>query len=152
MTNLKRQSKNFLLTTIILLLSNNFYAQNKNNTINYDKLIKAIGVVESGSNDKMKKGVHAGFLSISQVCVKECNRINKMRGKKTRFTLQDRFDRQKSIEMFYTLQSFYNKNLDPHYAVLLWNEGCSAMKKPKRKTKYYLKVMKVYNKLTENNI
>ena len=75
-----------------------------------------------------------------------------MRGKKTRFTLQDRFDRQKSIEMFYTLQSFYNKNLDPHYAVLLWNEGCSAMKKPKRKTKYYLKVMKVYNKLTENNI
>ena len=56
MTNLKRQSKNFLLTTIILLLSNNFYAQNKNNTINYDKLIKAIGVVESGSNDKMKKG------------------------------------------------------------------------------------------------
>ena len=42
---------------------------------------------------------------------------------------------------------FYNKKGDLDYAILLWNEGCSAMDRAKRKTKYYNTVMSVYEKL-----
>lgn len=122
----------------------NAMAQHRNST-DYTHLINAIGKVESNLNDKKTNGVHAGFLQISKVCVDECNRINKQNGNSKRYTLNDRFNHEKSIEMFYIIQSYYNRNNDIDYAILLWNQGCSAMKKPKRKTSYYKKVMKHYN-------
>lgn len=131
-----------LIITIILFIGTcNVKAQD------YTKLIQAIGTVESGLNDKIKNGVHAGFLQISEIAVKECNRINVMKGEKTRYTLNDRYDHDKSIEMFYIIQNFYNKNNDIDYAILLWNEGNSAMKKQKRQTSYWKKVMRIYNSL-----
>lgn len=114
--------------------------------IDYGRLINAIGMVESKMNDNARSGVHAGFLQISKITVNECNRINKIRKNPTRYTYNDRFNHQKSIEMFYIIQTFYNRSGDFDYAILLWNEGNSAMKKPKRKTKYYLKVMKELKK------
>lgn len=143
MTLRKRTRKIFIAVAMFLtLFVNGANAQER--TTDYSKLINAIGQVESGMNDKAISGGHAGFLQISKICVEDCNRINKMKGKTTRYTLQDRFDHEKSIEMFYIIQEFYNKDNDIDYAILLWNEGCSAMKKPKRQTNYYNKVMKHY--------
>ena len=147
MKTLKKQTVKIIFALMMLLNCSTFYVKAQNTTVNYNRLITAIGTVESGLNDKAKSGVHAGFLQISKGCVTECNRINKIKGVSTRYTLQDRFNHQKSIEMFWIIQKFYNPKLDIDYMVLLWNEGNSAMKKPKRKTKYYKKVMKIYNSL-----
>ena len=147
MKTLKKQTVKIIFALMMLLNCSTFYVKAQNTTVNYNRLITAIGTVESGLNDKAKSGVHAGFLQISKGCVTECNRINKIKGVSTRYTLQDRFNHQKSIEMFWIIQKFYNPKLDIDYMVLLWNIGNSAMKKPKRKTKYYKKVMKIYNSL-----
>ena len=147
MKTLKKQTVKIIFALMMLLNCSTFYVKAQNTTVNYNRLITAIGTVESGLNDKAKSGVHAGFLQISKGCVTECNRINKIKGVSTRYTLQDRFNHQKSIEMFWIIQKFYNPKLDIDYMVLLWNEGNSAMKKPKRKTIYYKKVMKVYHSL-----
>ena len=147
MKNLKKQTRKILFT-LILIICSTFKVAAQDTNVDYGRLITAIGTVESKLNDKTVNGVHAGFLQISKVAVAECNRINKIKKVSKRYTLQDRFNRQKSIEIFYTIQGFYNPSGDLHYGILLWNEGCSAMKKPKRKTSYYNKVMNVYNKLT----
>lgn len=144
MIKLKEKTKRFLLFMFFVALSCNVFASKK---INYNKLITAIGTVESKMNNRAVNGTHVGFLQISPTTVKDCNRINKINGNPKRYSLQDRYNRHKSIEMFYIIQGFYNKHGDFHYAILLWNEGCSAMNKPKRKTRYYNKVMSVYNNL-----
>jgi hypothetical protein len=144
---LKKQTVKILFLLLMLLNCSTFSVMAQNTNVNYSRLITAIGTVESKLKDKAVSGVHAGFLQISKVTVAECNRINKIKKVSKRYTLQDRFNHQKSVEMFYTIQRFYNPKGDLHYAILLWNEGCSAMYKPKRKTKYYNKVMKVYNNL-----
>lgn len=144
---LKKQTVKILFLLLMLLNCSTFSVMAQNTNVDYSRLITAIGTVESKLNDKAVSGVHAGFLQISKVTVAECNRINKIKKVPTRYTLQDRFNHQKSIEIFYVIQNFYNREGDLHYAVLLWNEGVSAMYKPKRKTKYYNKVMSVYNKL-----
>ena len=147
MKNLKRQTVKILFLLLMLLNCSTFSVIAQNTNVDYSRLITAIGTVESKLNDKAVSGVHAGFLQISKVTVAECNRINKIKGVSKKYTLKDRFNHQKSIEMFNIIQNFYNKKGDLHYAILLWNEGCSAMDKPKRKTKYYNKVMKVYDSL-----
>lgn len=144
---LRKQTLRILFLLFIWLNCGTFNVMAQNTNVDYSRLITAIGTVESKLNDKAVSGVHAGFLQISKVTVKECNRINKIRGVSKRYTLNDRFNRQKSIEIFYVIQNFYNPKGDLHYAILLWNEGCSAMDKTKRKTSYYKKVMKVYNNL-----
>ena len=146
MKNLKKQTRKILFT-LFLIICSTFKVAAQDTNVDYGRLITAIGTVESKLNDKTVNGVHAGFLQISKVCVADCNRINKLKGVSTRYTLQDRFNHQKAIEMFWIIQNFYNPQLDIDYMVLLWNIGNSAMKKPKRKTKYYKKVMKIYNSL-----
>lgn len=147
MKNLRKQTLRILFLLFIWLNCGTFNVMAQNTNVDYSRLITAIGTVESKLNDKAVSGVHAGFLQISKVTVKECNRINKIRGVSKRYTLNDRFNHQKSIEMFHIIQGFYNPKGDLHYAILLWNEGSSAMDKTKRKTSYYNKVMKVYNNL-----
>ena len=147
MKKLKKQTVRIIFALMMLLNCSTFYVKAQNTTVNYNRLITAIGTVESKLNDKAVSGVHAGFLQISKLTVAECNRINKIKGVSKRYTLNDRFNRQKSIEIFYVIQGYYNPKGDLHYAILLWNEGCSAMDKAKRKTSYYKKVMKVYNNL-----
>lgn len=148
---LKKQVRKILLILAVFCSSINVMGQSTN--IDYTRLIKAIGTVESGLNDNAVNGPHAGFLQIAGVCVAECNRINKKNNIPDRYTLKDRFNRQKSIEMFYIIQNFYNNKKDMDYdtrikyAILLWNEGCSAMNKPIRKTRYYNKVMSIYEKI-----
>lgn len=141
---LKKQIRKILFT-FVLTFSCIFASFAENDTIDYSKLITAIGTVESNMKDNLSKGVHAGFLQISKTCVADCNRINKINGISKRYKLSDRFNHEESIEMFYIVQNYYNKKNDLEYAILLWNEGCSAMKKPKRKTKYLKKVMKIFN-------
>ena len=150
MRNLKEKTKRLLLCVLFVALCCNVFASKK---INYNKLITAIGTVESKMNNRAVNGTHVGFLQISPTTVKDCNRINKINDNPKRYSLQDRFNRKKSIEMFYIIQNFYNKHGDLgekgkiERMIRLWNGGPGWVKNPRKTDGYYKKVIKVYNNL-----
>ena len=109
---LRKQTLRILFLLFIWLNCGTFNIMARNTNVDYSRLITAIGTVESKLNDKAVSGVHAGFLQISKLTVAECNRINKIKGVSKRYTLNDRFNRQKSIEMFHIIQGFYNPKGD----------------------------------------
>lgn len=123
----------------------------KVNTFHYgydwSDLIYAISEIESkhdttavSSNKR-----YYGHLQISMIMVKEANQIC---GTK-RYTSNDRFNKEKSEEIFYLIQRKYNPKNNVEKAIRIWNDG------PKysiRKTNgYYRKVMKAYNRRLESN-
>lgn len=65
-------------------------------TDEWQDLINAIAFVESTNNPKAKNGQSVGLLQITPIYVAECNRILG----EERYTLADREDSLKSIEMF----------------------------------------------------
>lgn len=97
-------------------------------------VVKAIAHVESKNKKKAisKCGNYAGFLQISKVVVDDCNRII---GRK-KYKYNHRFDKTKSIEMFYIIQNYYNPDSDVEKAIRLWNGGPKFSKK---KTERYFK-------------
>ena len=112
----------------------------KESSFDWDPVIDAIIQVESGGNPKAVSGPSCGAMQITPICVKQCNIILENRKSKKRYTLQDRFDVQKSKEMFLLLQSFYNRANDVEHAIRSWNGG---QKYSKRATqRYYEKVMR----------
>lgn len=134
----------FILMLNVIMISNAQSVQNDSLKID-DKLITAIGYVESGHNEKIvsKNKKYVGYLQISKVCVDECNRLL---GHK-KYTYADRYDKNKSIEMFYVIQQYHNIDNDPYLAMRIWSEGPGAKHKTHRITKYIKKVIKAYNKL-----
>lgn len=103
-----------------------------------EPLLKAIIKVESNGNPKAynKIGDCVGILQITKICVRECNRVLEKQGSKKRYTYADRWNKEKSIEMFYLLQNTYNPNNDIDKGIRIWN------KRPSYKTK----VLKYLNK------
>lgn len=87
------------------------------------KVLNGIIYVESKGDinaiSKNKKCV--GILQITPILIKECNRIIG----KSKFTLNDRYDKSKSFEMFYIIQKYYNKNGDIRKAAYIWRGGNS---------------------------
>lgn len=112
----------------------------KTHTTNWEPLIEAIAQVESGKNPKAfnKNGNCAGYLQITPVVVKDCNQILK----KKKYTLKDRFNKQKSIEMFVIYQNAHNPSGNTEKAIRVWNGGPNYS--VKATNKYYRKVMKHY--------
>jgi hypothetical protein len=76
--------------------------------------------------------------------VKECNDILRKQNNPKRFTLNDRYNKDKSYEMFILFQSKYNPSGNVEKAIRMWNGG------PKysvgKTNGYYKKVMKALNK------
>lgn len=106
--------------------------------------LKSVITIESKGNSKaITKDGSAGILQIKPVMVKEVNRICKIKKVDKKFTLQDRFDVEKSIEMFWIYQNFYNKNASFEKMARDWNGGPNGHKKAKTK-KYWRKVNSVF--------
>ena len=106
----------------------------------WNPVIEAIIQVESGGNPKAvdKSGKSCGIMQITPVCVQECNRILQIRKSKKHYTLNDRFNVEKSKEMFLLLQSFYNPTHDIEQAIRSWNGGMHYTKRSTQR--YYEKV------------
>lgn len=103
-------------------------------------VISAIAQVESEGNPKRvsKCGRYVGYLQISKILVRECNQIL---GKQA-FTYEDRYDKQKSIDMFIVFQEHFNKEGNMEKAIRLWNSGDPNCMNRKRPTEgYYRRVM-----------
>lgn len=113
----------------------------------WTKVISAIIKVESNGNTKAvnKNGSCVGLLQITPICLKECNDILKSKKSTKRYKLSDRFDKEKSEEMFALIQEKYNPSNNIETAIRLWNGGIGGLKCKSRTNSYLKKVMKYYN-------
>jgi hypothetical protein len=110
-------------------------------------LVSALILVESRGNDSaigdrhIVGGEAVGALQIRPIMVREVNRILKIQKSDKRFTLKDRFDREKTIEMFYVWKNFHHKDSDFETIARNWNGGPKGYKNS-RTLKYWSKVQK----------
>ena len=126
---------------VVLLTCSTFCMAQKQDL---SRLITAIATVESNLNEKAVSRDCVGYLQIRPCLVQECNNILKKKNSTKRYTLNDRFSKVKSIEMFYIIQDKFNPTYDIERAICIWNAGAYS----KKKSMCYLrKVMAEYNKL-----
>ena len=136
--------KKILLFLVAVTLTVALNAQTKQQLKKRMPVINAIAQVESGGNPKAvsKSGTYVGLLQIAPICVRECNKIVG----KNKFTYNDRYSKEKSIEMFIVFQEYHNPEGNMEKAIRLWNSGDKNCMKNKSKTEaYYRRVMSKYD-------
>ena len=88
-----------------------------------------------------------GVLQIRRILVDDANRIIKLcRLKNKLFTHDDRYNRKRSIELYYIIQRYYNPDYNFKRAVNLWCSGPNTIE-TKGKEDYLNKVKKEIMKL-----
>lgn len=130
--------------TFILVANISVFAADLNLEKKWAQVIYAISRVESEGNPKAvsKCGRYVGYLQISQVLVRECNRILG----RQEFTYADRYDKQKSIDMFITYMERFNPEGNIEKAIRLWNSGDLNCMNHKASTDgYYRRVMNKFS-------
>lgn len=139
MRNIKRA---LLICMTALLFSTTAHA--KGNNDNLEKVLDAIIQVESKGNPKAynKAGNCVGILQITPVLVRQCNIILKRKKSKKRYTYDDRWNVEKSKEMFYIIQNEYNPSHNIEKAARLWNGGINYKRNPSKTNRYWQKVKK----------
>jgi len=129
-----------LLMTVVVSLSLSAININNDTEKKWSAVIEAISKVESEGNPKAvsKCGRYVGYLQISKILVRECNRILGYQ----EFTYDDRYDKQRSIEMFITYQERFNPEGNIEKAIRLWNSGdLNCMNRKASTNGYYNRVM-----------
>ncbi len=88
-------------------------------------LIDAMIYVESKNNPNAigDGGRAVGVLQIWPIMVRDVNRILRRRGISHRYTYEDRYDRDKSIEMFHIWKSHYHPHSSYEKIARCWNGG-----------------------------
>ena len=110
-------------------------------------LVSALILVESRGNDSaigdrhIVGGEAVGALQIRPIMVREVNRILRIQKSDKRFTLRDRYDRSKTVEMFYIWKNFHHKTSDYETIARNWNGGPAGYKRSST-LKYWKKVQK----------
>lgn len=122
--------------------------------VSHHNLIQALIQVESRGIENIKGDLHlkggpsVGVLQIRPVMVREVNRILKILKIDKKFKMKDRYDREKSIEMFVIWRDFHHPDGDFETIARNWNGGPRGYLKPKT-VKYWMKVQKELNKTYE---
>tara|TARA_R100000501_G_C2603970_1_gene100282 strand:- start:35 stop:568 length:534 start_codon:yes stop_codon:yes gene_type:complete len=115
-------------------------------------LIHSMIHVESRGNDSSfcKKENAVGCLQIRPVMVKEVNRFLRKLGNEKRYTLDERWSREKSIEMFRVWYNYRHSESTLEVIARSWNGGPRG---PKRKStlNYWKKVKSYYDELDYYN-
>lgn len=119
---------------------------------NKDLLIEAMIWVESRDNDSAvgDGGRAVGCLQIHPIMVREANRILKLQKSSISYNLLDRWDREKSIEIFYIVNNYHNKSKSYEAIARSWNGGPNWIEKSNTK-KYWRKVKRKLKKLYRQN-
>jgi soluble lytic murein transglycosylase-like protein len=136
-----------LATCTIFILINTVFS----NPISKEEMVKSafissiIQVESKGKDNAKSRDGAAGPMQIKPVLVKDINRILSHRGDSMRFSLKDRFNRDKSIQMFWIYQSFYGDDDDSFETMARrWNGGPMGHTK-KSTRKYWKKVNMHFN-------
>ena len=137
---MKKFAKIVLLSMMMMIFMPSVtFAGDEKSDYDWTPVIDAIIQVESKGDPNARSGIYCGVLQISPVLVQECNNILKRRGSSKRFSLNDRFNVQKSKEKFVVIQSYYNPNNNVERAIRMWQGGCNY--KVRSTQRYYQKVM-----------
>jgi len=146
--------KTILLIVSFLLLHKNFsFEKDSKYNIKFDfiepiepKPIKvpitnAMIMVESAGNDSAynSKEEAVGCLQIRPIMVREVNRILKKTGEDYRFEMEDRWNREKSLEMFHVWREYHHPNSTDEVIARNWNGGPNGFNKEST-LKYWKKV------------
>lgn len=105
-------------------------------TSDWELFTEAVIYVESkGDTHAVGKLDDVGVLQIRPIVVAEANRILG----ENHYTLEDRYSREKSIEMWNVIMDEKNAEHDKHFALKIWN--------PKAPIAYHRRVMSKYKEL-----
>lgn len=105
-------------------------------SLDWDDFTRALIWVESkGDSKAVGKNNDVGVLQITPIIIKDINRILGCEV----YTLEDRLDSLKSVEMFNIIQDHYNPQHDYHLALKIWNG--------KAPLSYHRKVMDKFNEI-----
>ena len=118
---MKKKLKFILLVICFIFSSANISAQDSFKY--WNDIMNAISYVESKHNPKARNGIYIGCLQIGPGMVNEVNNILKKQNNQKRYTLNDRYDPQKSREMFVIFQEEYNPQRNIERAIRMWNGG-----------------------------
>ena len=108
-------------------------------------LLEALIIVESqGENIVGDNGNAVGILQIWKIQVDECNRVAEIMGRPERFTYEDRWDEEKSKEMFFIIVEYWHKESGYDWEEIsrCWNGGPNGMRLKKTEW-YWTKVKRV---------
>ena len=88
-------------------------------------LIEAMIWVESRDNDSAynKREDAVGCLQIRPIMLRECNRILELQKIEKRYTLEDRWSRKKSVQIFYVVNNYHHENATYEEIARAWNGG-----------------------------
>ena len=110
-------------------------------SLDWEDFTRALIWVESKGDCKaVGSKDDVGVLQITPILLRDCNRILGYE----RFTLTDRLDSLKSVEMFNIIQDHYNPQHDYHWALKLWNSGAPLS--------YHRKVMDKFNEIKAKSL
>lgn len=143
--------RKYLILLILTCITLNANCKNSSESkFDWTDVINAIIHVESRGDENAvsKCGKCVGIMQIKKIVVDDCNEYLKLKKSSKRFTYDDRYDKEKSIEMFILIQKRYNKQNDIEEAIRIWNGGCGYKTNPRMKeqsSKYYNRVMSIYN-------
>ena len=112
-----------------------------------EDLIEAMVWVESKGDPKAfaRRENAAGVLQIRPIMVNEVNRILNIKKDDRFYTLDDRWNETKSIEMFYVFVDYYHKDSSYEEIARCWNGGPKGLQKKQTK-RYWKKVQNTLNK------
>ena len=115
-------------------------------------LLDAMIQVESRGDDSAYAASEnaAGCLQIRPIMVREVNRFLRKLGDTTRYDLEDRWCREKSIEMFYVWVDFRHEDSDLETIARSWNGGPRGPKK--KSTEYYWSKVQNEYKITDDGM
>lgn len=123
------------------------------NVLSDRDLLTALILVESRGNDSAVGDRHlvgneaVGALQIRPIMVREVNRILRIQKSSKRYTLKDRFSREKTIEMFLVWKNFHHKDSNHETIARNWNGGPKGYKL-RRTERYWNKVQKELDGIT----
>ena len=94
-------------------------------------LVKALIQIESSGRDYAHNISEdaVGCLQIRPIMVREVNRILRTQGGTFRFKLEDRWDRDKSLEIFHVWREYHHPNSTDETIARNWNGGPKGYKK-----------------------
>ena len=154
-----------LVVLVCLIMSSAYTADDYSKPIpikkktNWEHFIDAVIEVESGGDDSAynKRERAVGCLQIRPIAVREVNRLLEVSGVDGKYTLDDRYDRVRSIEMFMIMAEQVdcceNLSEEEFFEIVArrWNGGYRGARK-KSTIKYWEKVkVKYYEKQINYN-
>ena len=130
-----------LLTTPLLAPVTGFVMIGEGERVaRYDPIVTSFMFVESGFRKDTVNSLNAGgILQIRPEMIQEANRILKLKGRALKYILDDRLDSAKSVNIWYTVQNYWNPRYELKRAARIWN--------PKADERYYQRIRKYMQQL-----